>query len=189
MNPENTSAIIAVREAATMPLQSVQNRYYQFCEDVARIWAEFWISLYGKRSIKMVDGSNVWYMPFDGKRYQDLLVSARIDVGASTLYGEAQTIRTLDALFDRQAIDLLQYLKRLPKGAVPDVSGLIKEIEEANKQMEQAQADQMAAMQGQGITNEDVLSGLSSDELDVLNSLPPEQQQQMINNAMGGGAQ
>lgn len=189
VNPENTSAIIAVREAATMPLQSVQNRYYQFCEDVARIWAEFWISLYGKRSIKMVDGSNVWYMPFDGKRYQELLVSARIDVGASTLYGEAQTIRTLDALFDRQAIDLLQYLKRLPKGAVPDVSGLIKEIEEANKQMEQAQADQMAAMQGQGITNEDVLSGLSSDELDVLKSLPPEQQQQMINNAMGGGAQ
>ena len=51
MNPDNTSAIIALREAATMPLQMLQNRYYQFCEDVARIWAEFWVSMYGKRAL------------------------------------------------------------------------------------------------------------------------------------------
>ena len=42
VNPENTSAIIAVREAATMPMQTVQNRFYAFLEELARIWAEFW---------------------------------------------------------------------------------------------------------------------------------------------------
>lgn len=188
VNPDNTSAIIAVREAATMPLQAVQNRYYQFCEDIARIWAEFWITKYGKRSIKMEDGQNIWYMPFDGNRYKNLLISARIDVGSSTLYGEAQTIRTLDGLFDRQVIDLLQYLKRLPKGVIPDVSGLIKEIEETNKQIQQAQALQMAQadMAQQNIAIDDVLAGLSPEEMQVFSSLPQEEQQIMIQNAMGG---
>ncbi len=175
VNPENTSAIIAVREAATMPLQTVQNRYYQFCEDVARIWAEFWMMMYGKRGIKMMDGANAWYMDFDAKRYRDLLVSARIDVGSSTLYSEAQTIRTLDNLFEKQVIDLLQYLKRLPKGVVPDVSALIKEIEKANE----------AAQQGSDMG--DVLAGLSPEELQMFQNLPPEKQQAMLQQAMGGG--
>ena len=131
MRPENTSAIIAVREAATMPLQIMQNRFYTFIEDVARIWAEFWMSLYGKRSLKVEDENGVWYLPFDGQRYKDLLISVRTDVGASTLWSEAQSIQTLDNLFDRQVIDVIQYLKRLPKGMVPDVSALIRELQSA----------------------------------------------------------
>lgn len=179
VKPENTSAIIAVREAATMPLQTVQNRYYSFCEDVARIWAEMWITKYGKRSIKMVEGSNVWYLDFDGERYRDLLVTAKIDVGGSTLYSEAQTIRTLDNLFDRQVIDVLNYLKRLPKGTIPDVTSLIKEIQKAN---EQAQA-----MQGQqSLIEGEAIAGLSPEERAMFEQLPPEQQQAMLQQAMGG---
>ena len=45
VRPDNTSAIVAVREAAILPLQVVQNRFYGFCEDAARVWAEFWICL------------------------------------------------------------------------------------------------------------------------------------------------
>lgn len=186
VNPENTSAIIAVREAATMPLQTQQNRYYQFCEDVARIWAEFWMTKYGKRSIKMVDGANVWYLTFDGERYKDLLVSAKVDVGASTLYSEAQTIRTLDNLFDRQVINVMQYLERLPKGTVPDVTALVKEMQKAN---EQAQAMQEQAMGQQALIEGEAIAGLSPEERAMFESLPAEQQQAMLKQAMGGGAQ
>lgn len=178
VNPDNTSAIIAVREAATMPLQTVQNRYYQFCEDVARIWAEFWMTKYGTRSIKMVDGGNVWYLTFDGDRYKDLLVTAKVDVGASTLYSEAQTIRTLDNLFDRQVINVMQYLQRLPKGTVPDVTALVKEMQKANEQAE--------AMGKQSLIESEVLAGLTPEERAMFEQLPPEQQQAMMQQAMGG---
>ena len=182
VKPENTSAIIAVREAATMPLQAVQNRYYSFCEDVARIWAEMWINKYGKRSIKMVEGANVWYLDFDGERYKDLLVSTKIDVGGSTLYSEAQTIRTLDNLFDKEVIGVLEYLKRLPKGTVPDVTSLIKEMQKANEQAKAMQGQQMS-IKGEAIAR------LSPEERTLFEQLPPEKQQAMLQKAMGGAMQ
>ena len=186
LKPDNTSAIIAVREAATMPLQTVQNRYYQFCEDVARIWAEFWMTKYGCRSIKMVDGANVWYLTFDGARYKDLLVTVKVDVGASTLYSEAQTIRTLDNLFDRQVINVMQYLQRLPKGTVPDVTALVKEMQKAN---EQAEAMQAQAMQQQSSIESQALADLTPEERAIFEQLPPEEQQAMMQQAMGGAVQ
>ena len=127
IRPDNTSAIIQAREAATLPLQTVQNRYYRFCEDIARIWAEFWVTMYGSRRLKIEDENGVWYLPFDGDRYRRLLISARVDVGASVLWSESEAIRTLENLFDRQVIDAGQYLERLPKGAVPDLEGLLRE--------------------------------------------------------------
>lgn len=128
VRPDNTSAIIAVREAAIMPLQVVQNRFYVFCEDIARIWAEFWITQYGKRALKIEDERGVWYLPFDGDRYRDVLLSVRVDVGASSLWSETRSVETLDNLFDRQIIDAVQYLSRLPKGTVPNLGGLLREL-------------------------------------------------------------
>lgn len=129
VRPDNTSAIIALREAAALPLQTVQNRYYRFCEDIARIWAEFWVNLYGKRRLRVEADGGVWYMPFDAARFRDLLIRVRVDVGASSLWNEVQSVQTLDNLFDRQIIDVVQYLTRLPKGTVPNIGGLIRELE------------------------------------------------------------
>lgn len=133
MNPDNTSAIIALREAATMPMQTMQNRFYAFVEDVARIWAEFWVTQYGPRSLKIEDESGIWYLPFDGRRFRDLLISVRADVGASSLWSEAQSVQTLDNLFEHQVIDATQYLSRLPKGTVPNLSGLLRELQQPHE--------------------------------------------------------
>ena len=118
-----------------MPMQMVQNRYYGFCEEIARIWAEFWMMKYGKRALKIEDETGTWYLPFDGERYKELLISTKVEVGASTLWSESQSIRTLDSLFDREVIDVVQYLSRLPKGTVPGVNGLIRELQAANAAM------------------------------------------------------
>ncbi len=133
--PDNHSAIIAVREAALMPMQPLKNAYFRFCEEIARIWAEFWIQKYGNRSLKINDENGTWYMPFDSNRYKNLLINARVDVGASTIVGEAQSIATLDNLLERQIIDVMQYLKRLPAGTIPDATGLIRELEEAKNNL------------------------------------------------------
>ena len=147
MNPDNTSAIIALREAASVPMQTYQNAFYSFIEDVARIWAEFWMCLYGKRSLKMESGDQTWYFPFDGGRYRDLVLSVRVDVGASTLWSESQSIQTLDNLLAAQIITPEQYLERLPKGIIPDLNGLIKDMQKAREMAEQQAAMQAAEAQ------------------------------------------
>ncbi len=130
VRPDNTSAIVAVREAATMPLQPLQNRFYRFIADVARIWAEFWIMKYGARSLKMESEDGVWYLPFDGTRYRELIISVKVNVGASTLWGEAQTIATLDNLLERGVLTPAQYVSRLPHGVIPDQQSLLREWKE-----------------------------------------------------------
>ncbi len=128
VTPENTSAIVAVREVAMMPLQTVQTRFYAFCEQIARLWAEFWITGYGNRALAVRDEFGTWYLPFDGERYRDLMLRVKVDVGAATLWSESQSIVTLDNLFDRGVITAEQYLRRLPRGIVPDVDGLLREM-------------------------------------------------------------
>ena len=172
VDPDNTSAIIAVREAATLPLQTVRNRFYGFVEEMARIWAEFWVTQYGRRSLKIeeTDGT-VWYLPFDGRRYRDLLINARVDVGASTLWSEVQSVHTLDNLFDRQIIDVFQYLERLPKGTVPNLNGLLRELQTANAPL----------------TAQEVAGGLDADAKATYDRLPPQQQAALMAGALEQG--
>ncbi len=129
IRPDNASAIIAVREAATLPMQPVLNRFYRFIGDVARIWAEFWVTKYGARSLKIEAEDGVWYMPFYAERYRDLIIHSKVNVGASTLWGEAQTMTTLDNLLDKEIITPLQYVSRLPRGVIPKQQGLISELQ------------------------------------------------------------
>ncbi len=128
VEPNNTSAIIAVREASLMPLQMMQNRFYTFLEEVARIWSEFWLTMYGCRSLKMEDEQGVWYMPFDSARCRNLLLDIRVDVGSGDAYSEQRTVETLDNLYTHGVITAKQYLSRLPQGSVPRLDSLLQEL-------------------------------------------------------------
>lgn len=177
VNPDNMSALIVAREAATMPMQLHQNRFYQFVEDVARIWAEMWLKNYGKRSLKIEDESGIWFMPFDADKYKELLLSVRVDVGASTMYGEGQVIQTLGNLLNTGLITPIQYFTRLPKNTIPDLTGLIRELKSA---------------QNNTVNDvESILSelGLSEEEKQQFYNLPPEEQQKILSSAFGAGVQ
>ena len=50
---DNNSALRTMREASLMPLVITKNRFYAFVEDTARIWADFWITKYEKRALKI----------------------------------------------------------------------------------------------------------------------------------------
>ncbi len=128
VQPTNTSAIIAVREASLMPLQMMQNRFYAFLEDVGRIWSEFWLTMYGDRALKIEQENGVWYMPFDASRYRDLLLNIRVDVGAGDAYSETRTVETLDNLFGHGVITAKQYISRLPRGVIPQMDALLREL-------------------------------------------------------------
>ena len=128
LRPDNAAAIIEMREAALQPLQMYMNRFYDFIEQLARIWAEFWINLYGKRALKTISRKGISYTPFDGELYKNLIINAHIDVGAATLWSEAVVISTLDSLLERELITFEQYLERLPSGLVPDSTGLREDL-------------------------------------------------------------
>lgn len=168
IKPDNAAAIIQAREASLQPLQIAQNRYYAFIEECARIRADFWVNLYGDRSLKIVDRNGTRYVPFHAKRYKNLVINAKVDVGASTLWSESVVISSLDALLANGHINFLQYLERLPKGLIPDVTGLIDD----QKQAQQVANDQNMMMRG--------MAEQYPQEYDQFVQMPPEQQQEML---------
>ncbi|MBQ8740803.1 MAG: hypothetical protein IJY79_04560 [Clostridia bacterium] len=199
MRPDNATAIVQAREAAIAPMQVYKNRFYSAVEDIARIWADFWFTMYGRRSLKINTESGTEYITFDAERYKNLIITARIDVGASTIWSEAVSISNLNGLLTAQQISFIEYLERLPKGLIPDVGGLL------NSRKEQAAA-QVAAMQQQqmaaqpSITPDDIGDGEvlkyikqnNPQVYEKLMSLSPEDQQRalsMMRNSTGGAQQ
>ena len=128
VKPTNASAILAVREASLMPLQMVQNRYFRFLEETARIWCEFWLTMYGNRALKLQQTDGVWYMPFNAEKYRDMLLSITVDVGNGSQYSEVRSVETLDNLYKNGVITAKQYLSRLPQGYVPKLDALLQEL-------------------------------------------------------------
>ena len=127
---DNATALATMRDAALLPLQMVKNRFYCYCEDVARIWADFWVTYYGKRPLKMRDKSGVGYEEFDAKQYKDLVIRVNIEVGNSAVYSDRERTELLITMFEKGIRDRNQFLKRLPDGAVTDRNELLEEKSE-----------------------------------------------------------
>lgn len=173
IRPDNATAIIQVREAALQPMQLKQNQYYAFIEDTMRIWAEFWLNLYGDRSLKVSTAGGAAYVPFHAERYRKLMISVRVDVGASTLWSTSLVVSTLDSLLNAGVITPVQYLERIPSGFIPDKTGLIENLK-ANEQAAQLQSE---------TTDQAVLEQLAADEPQLyakFTQLPSEKQQEML---------
>lgn len=174
IRPDNAQAIIQTREAALAPMQTYVNRFYAMVEDVARIWADFWLHMYGDRKLKIVDKGGIHYFPFKAERYKNLVINAKIDVGASTMYSEAVVIGTLDALLNKGAITFEQYLENMPAGILPNVTRLLQE-ERARNQA----ASEQAYIDGE-TSDEKILQLWAAKDPEgyrKFTQLPPEQQQ------------
>ena len=151
-----------------------------------RVWAEFWLKLYGDRKLKVDTPQGVAYVPFHAGRYEKLLINARVDVGASTLWSQSVVVSTLDALLTAQIITPEQYLERIPENIIPNKTGLINEIKE--RQAQQAAFDE-------GTSDEAILQDFAQQQPELyakFKQLPPEEQQQRLANmrkSMNAGTQ
>lgn len=183
LRPDNAAAIIQAREAAIAPMQIYQNRFYGTVEDIARIWADFWISLYGRRGIKLNDNGQSQYLLFDASRYKNLVITAKIDVGSSTLWSEAVAISNLGNLLEKQHITLVEYLERVPKGLIPNTTGLIAARNQAMQNTDTITTDD--------ISDEEVIEYLKGNNPEIhqrLIALTPEEQQQALRMMRGDNA-
>lgn len=174
IRPDNAAAIIQMREAALQPMQLKQNLYYAFIEDTMRIWSEFWLKLYGDRKLKIDTPKGVAYVPFHAGRYEKLLINARVDVGASTLWSQSVVVSTLDALLSAQIITPEQYLERMPENIIPNKTGLLSEIKEARTAQQEFE---------EGTSDEAILQMFAQQQPELYaqyQQLPPEQQRELL---------
>ena len=149
-NPDNTSAFIATRDAAMVPLQSQQERFYSFVEDVGLIWLDFIQNFYKSgRKIPVVKDGRRTFVPIMDDELSKFTLRLKVDVGPSTMWSEIQTIQTLDNLLSRGQITFKQYLERIPAGSIPKKEELLSELEQQDGQ---AGGQAMGGLQGLGGT-------------------------------------
>lgn len=132
VNPNNASAIIALQQADEQPLELRKQAFHDFVESMCRIIADLMRARYGKRRVMM----NVTYTDemgqqqnkqelteFDFSTLDELQMSMRVDVGASSLYSEQLQVQTASNLFTTGIIDdpakLAIYLKIMPEKYIP----------------------------------------------------------------------
>ena len=142
-NPDNKSAFVAIREAAIVPLQAQQERFYQMMRDMGLIWLDFWVHHYGEgRMIPIEDNGQTVQIPFDTGRYKDCVFDADVEVGESMMWSELNTVQTLDKLLQAGLIKKSQYYKRMPDGYLPDKQELYEDALKEEQAAQGAQAGQ-----------------------------------------------
>ena len=144
VNPNNASAILAVRESSSKPMQLIRNRFYSFCEDVARIWAEFFVCMYGRRPLRVRNAGGFRYCDFDGERCADMLFSVKVDVEESVARDHETTLQILGMLLEAGVINAEQYIGRLPEGTIPKQRRLLQELQEQAKTGETQKEEETA---------------------------------------------
>ena len=86
--------------------------------------------------------------PFDFSILNEIPMSLKLDVGASSYWSEITTVQTLDNLLMQGKIELVDYLERIPEGYVSKKQELIDKLQGAQAQMVGQQAN--GPVMGQG---------------------------------------
>lgn len=128
LDATNTSAIIELRDASSRNMLPLKNRFYDFLADLANVWAEFFFSYYGKRGLKIIDENGVWYFPFDAEKYKNIVLCVTASASEGVSRGEKEKLQSLNLLLEKGAINIRQYIKRLPAGLIDDKEELLGEI-------------------------------------------------------------
>lgn len=126
VNPNNTSAIIALQEANDEMLDSVRTSLYAALEELAAIWVDFMCAYYADGRM-LVSGEGA--QAIDCRLLRSELIRARVDVGSSTRFSKASSLSILRSLLDGGHITLKQYLERLPDGVIPLREQLVEDAE------------------------------------------------------------
>lgn len=134
VEPDNTSAILALQESSAVPLETLKQNLYACIEDVALIWADMMLEFYPQDRLVVYRDKNgeekAEKIP-DLKALKKALLSARVDVGAGTRYSQVVTMNTLDKLLSGGYITLSQYVSRLPDGIIKDKEELLQNDQRA----------------------------------------------------------
>ena len=146
--PDNTSAIIALQRAASIPSEITKQNLYKSIEDLGRIYLDFMAAYYGKRKVQVSmpdvgadilafagkDPEELETVLFDYGILNDMPMALKLDVGASSYWSEMASVQTLDNLLMQDNITIEEYLERIPDGYIPKRQELIASRKQAAQQ-------------------------------------------------------
>lgn len=146
--PDNTSAIIALQRAASIPSEITKQNLYKSIEDLGRIYLDFMAAYYGKRKAQVSmpdvgtdilafagkDPEELETVLFDYGILNDMPMALKLDVGASSYWSEMASVQTLDNLLMQDKITIEEYLERIPDGYIPKRQELIASRKQAAQQ-------------------------------------------------------
>jgi hypothetical protein len=165
----NASAIALLQKAASIPIDGIRDKYYQFIEDIALIFMDYFRTKYNTaRLVNYKDEMNKEQtMVFRGTDGADIDFTPRIDIGPSTNYSEMLVVKTLEDFVAAGYMSFDQLLKYAPTNYIPYKEQLIKERE-------------MQAKQAMDEENEMMAMDLNPVEREAISQAPPEQQQEIF---------
>ena len=171
VQPDNTSAIIALQKTASQPLELQKMDFYQMIEDSIRIMLDIMSKFYGVRRIPIKVPPNeaqmillpqgtdeiTAYIDFNYADISPEKILLHIDIGASAYWSELMQVQTLDNMFRAGIIpNAKTYVEQLPDGLIKSKKDILKAIEEEEaKQMQQQMMGSMEQSQplGQSASN------------------------------------
>jgi len=161
VRPDNTSAIIALQSSSQVPLENPQSNKYAWLEDIGRILLDMMGTYYGERPVVTTKEEQVESvdpatgMPttitkrgkvvelYNFRKFKDLWLNVRADVGASTYWSRIAMVQTLDNLKMNGVLDTIDYLERMPEEYVPRKEELLSKL---RGQVEQQTASGMTPL-------------------------------------------
>lgn len=155
--PDNTSAIIALQKASSVPMELTKQNLFQCIEDLGNIWLDMMRVYYGTRYVELParQDVNLPQLPlgteapaleqalsgagpvlFDfGTMLSQVPLSLKLDVGGSSYWSEIAQMQTLDNLLMNGQIDIVDYLERVPNGYIVNQQALIDKLKGQRQQM------------------------------------------------------
>lgn len=154
--PDNTSAIIALQKASSVPMELTKQNLFQCVEDLGNIWLDLMRVYYGVRYVEVKPTEEEQQemaqlgvpiqdkprpQPFDFGILEQVPLSLKLDVGGSAYWSEIAQMNTLDNLLMQGKISVVDYLERVPNGYISNQQELIETIRQRESAMAAPQAN------------------------------------------------
>lgn len=127
VDPNNTSAILALQESASISLEQIRSALYGCVEDLAAIWVDMMCAYYPDgRLLPIRAGNETTLEAIDLAALRQAMIVARVEVGEGAHYAASATVALLGQLLDKGHITFEEYLERLPPHLILDRQTLIE---------------------------------------------------------------
>ncbi len=135
VNPENTSAIIALQQTSAVPLELQRKALYSALEHLGMIWLDFMFHYYDSSRVMLFrEKGELLGGTLPLEEMKNMIFSCTSQVGASSHWSELAQVATLDKLLSSRIIRFSQYLERLPDGYIGKKEELLDEVRRAEKE-------------------------------------------------------
>lgn len=177
------SAIQLLQEQGSIPIKGIARNLYDTIKDVYEqmigLVKEFYTE---QRYLRITDNEGGYqFQPFVGAAYAEIDLDVKVSAGASTPTSKAYIAQLATDLFKNGVILPSEYVDM--QEGLPNKDKIVQRLKEQESMQQQQQA-----MAEQGGDPNAILQHLSPEERQAFMKLPPEQQQQFLQQAQGGAA-